>query len=108
MDDEPRINKAETDRLWDESGREWTTRYVNWSTVKEVKTFLRRRGTVGHIDIYEVSWMTPDEAELFWNGAKNSFEVPGDGVRAWRRLPTWGAHIWRHEKERRLIFTKFS
>lgn len=109
MDSEPRVNKAEVDRLWDESGREWTTKYIHWATVKDVRTYLRRRGIVGHIDDRnEVSWMTPDEAESFWKDAKNSFEVPGSGMPASGCLPSWGAHIWRHGKERRLIFTEFT
>ena len=106
---EPPVNMVEGDRLWDESGREWTTKHIRWATVKDVRVFLRRGSPVGHIDDRNrVSWMNPDEAEAFWSAAKDSFEVPGSGVRYSGGLPSWGAHIWRHEKERRLIFTEFT
>lgn len=101
------VNRANHDRLWDESGREWTTRWIRWTTVKDVKTFLGRSTPVGHIDDRdEVLWMSPDEAKVFWSWAKDFFEVPG--MTPGSSVPSWGAHIWRHEKERRLVFTMFT
>jgi hypothetical protein len=109
MNTDRRVNQAALDRLWDDLGREWTTKYIRWATVKDVKIFLRRRDVVGHIDdCNEVSWMNSDEAKVFWAEVEDSFEVPGSGNPSSGRLPSWGAHIWRHEKERRLVFTMFT
>jgi hypothetical protein len=70
-------NRAEEDRLWDESEQEWTTKHIRWATVKDVMIYLRRATPVGMIDDRNVvSWMDPDSARVFWDKNEDFFEVP--------------------------------
>ncbi|HEY0167496.1 MAG TPA: hypothetical protein VGB75_10690 [Jatrophihabitans sp.] len=104
------INKAEPGRLWDESGREWTTKHAQWASEKQVAAFLHRHAPVGFIDDRGwISWLDSDMAKRFWAKAEGYFEVPGvSGSRLTQPGVRWGAHIWKRDTQRRLVFVEFT
>ena len=104
------MNRAEPGILWDEAGLEWTTKHRRWATEKQVEAFLSRGGPVGFIDDHDrVSWLDGAAATRFWTVAEGYFEVPGvSGSRLTQPGVRWGAHIWKRDTQRRLVFLMFT
>lgn len=104
------MNPAEPGRLWDESGLEWTTKHGRWASERQVVAFLHRDAPVGFIDdLDRVSWVDSAMARNFWAKAQGYFEVPGvSGSRLTHPGVRWGAHIWKRDAQRRLVFVMFT
>lgn len=106
---------AETDRrsvvidgvLWDEDGREWTTKHTRWATAKQAAGFVGRDAPVGLLEAVDrpLMWMSGDDAQRWWAHARLHFEVPGAMDAEPDELNrTWSAHIWERGDSRMLIF----
>ncbi len=95
--------------LVDDAGREWTTRWASWASEKQVHQFLGRdqRVCVRAPD-EELRWLAADQARTLWDHLREHFEVPGIAAAAPdEQGRTWGAHVFRREDDRLLVFETF-
>ena len=102
-------NRVLADRLWDEAGREWTTKRTAWLTDKQVQQLVKRDQPVVIYGLGRpMQWLDASEARLWWSHARRHLEVPGQhGASPDAEGLTWGAHLWRREDDRLLGFESF-
>jgi hypothetical protein len=102
-------NRVLADRLWDEVGREWTTKRTDWLSSRQVQQLIKRDQ---HVVICgfgrSMKWLDAKEAQLWWSQARRHLVVPGEqGGSPDTTGLTWGAHLWRSGDDRLLGFETF-
>jgi hypothetical protein len=102
-------NRVMADRLWDEAGREWTTKRTAWLTDKQVQHLIKGdQPVVIHGFGRRMQWLDAREAQVWWSHARRHLEVPGQhGASPDAEGLTWGAHLWHREDDRLLGFETF-
>ena len=95
--------------LVDDAGREWTASWASWASDKQVRQFLVRDQRVCvRAPGEDLRWLTADEARTLWDHARAHFEVPGiTAAVPDHQGRTWGAHVFRREDDRLLVFETF-